>query len=529
MKKTVNQLKFWIAGAAKSGLAVAKLLKKNGADVFVTDANKISSSIKDELESLSISFEENGHSIDRMLGVADIVVISPSIPLDKPLPIAALKAGIPVVSEIEVASWFLPHDAVVIGITGTNGKSTTTHYATHLAIQAGKRAVACGNYGLPLADAILSQQGFDCFVIELSSYQLETTFSLKTDVSIFLNLQNDHQARYGNLTEYLKAKWRLMGLTKPDGTAIVDESVLQHAIKQGCSLPECHVIVSYGVLESADKTAVTLPAATPAFRILTQGAASLRYLPQQSYGDLAQLPIHHRLKGSVAYTWIEQPHANQTSFTANLIRLHEKRDQVKFEIQRSVLDGRHNQVNILNASLAALLTGANKEHVIAEWEATSSHYSHLAHRLEEIFKKSQFINSQGQTRSVRVINDSKATNVESTLVAVESFSGGIRLLLGGEPKGDSFKAFIPYLDNRIERIYPFGKAGPLITEQLGQSHRVAQPVRHMIDAAQLALDECQNGDVILLSPACASFDEFQNFEHRGEMFRQWAAKQVSSN
>lgn len=528
MKTKVKKMKIWVAGAAKSGVAAARLLQRQGAVVFVSDAHSISEENKAELEVHNIPYEQGAHSIDRMLAEAELVVLSPSIALDRPLPMAALNAGIPVVSEIECASWFLPPDALVIGITGTNGKSTTTHYLTQLMIRAGRRAIACGNYGTPLAEAILSDEKLNCFVVELSSYQLETTFSLRPDISIFLNLQNDHQARYGSLNEYFKAKWRLVLLAKASGASIVDVSLLQQAITQGCSLPESQIVVSYGFLSEAPIGASQASTRRAPEALLRKQSASIRCLPQPSYGRLSELPISSSLATEITHAWLAYESPADSHLKATLSRGSDKSDELQWNIQEPVLEGRHNQINIFSASIAALFVGTNNSTVTKQWDSAHSTYVHLAHRLEELFKSKEFISSSGIPKPVRIINDSKATNVESAVVAVESFASGVRLLLGGEPKGDSYTPFNRYLGSHIKKIYPFGRAASLIVEQLGESAYIAQPSARMTDAAQLALDESQSGDIVLLSPGCASFDEFQNFEHRGEMFRQWARKQVSS-
>ncbi|MEY2987512.1 MAG: hypothetical protein RJB13_1033 [Pseudomonadota bacterium] len=528
MKTEIDQKQVWIAGAAKSGLAAAQLLKKHGAIVFVSDAGPISAEGKETLNRLNIPFEEGVHSIDRMLIEAELIVLSPSIALDRPLPAAALNSGIPVVSEIECASWFLPPEATVIGITGTNGKSTTTHYLAQLMKRAGRKAIACGNYGTPLSDALLSENEYDCFVVELSSYQLETTYSLRPDVSVFLNLQNDHQARYGNLGEYFKAKWRLVLLTKASGTNIVDAPVFQQAIKYGCALPESRVVLSYGFLDDSQSKDLTSYPIERTSILNPQQSQLARFLPRPSYGHMTERSIVRNLETEVTHAWLESPVSGNLPLTAILLNSIERKDALQMCIQRPVLEGPHNQVNVFSASIAALSLGAQESTVISQWESENSNYVHLAHRLEEISKGSQFVTSTGQPISVRIINDSKATNVESAVVAVKSFPSGIRLLLGGEPKGDSYTPFLSYLGNQIKKIYPFGKAAQVIVEQISPHSLLAQSSARMLDAAQLALEESQDGDIILLSPACASFDEFQNFEHRGDMFRQWAEKQVSS-
>lgn len=518
----VRSKNIWIVGAARSGLAAAKLLSLNGAKVFVTDSGAIDPSVKSILSDLNVLFEEGGHSIERLLKEASVVVLSPSIPLDSTLPLAALQAGIPVVSEIEVASWFIPESAIVIGITGTNGKSTTTHYANQLFTLAQRNSVACGNYGRALSDALLDPAKFNTFVVEVSSYQLETTFSFHPHVSIFLNLQNDHQLRYGTMDEYLKAKWRLILLTRPDGLAVIDAQVLKRAIAIGLSLPRCRIAISYGFLDQPSAAMVMDSLQCAKMRRDSMNLFRPIHLPTSSYGSLGALPIASLTDADLLHSWLIK-HESSDRFSVHIASLTGSIQDQSFDIDKPVLPGDHNQVNILSASLAAIQTGLHPNVARAQWTRKGSAYYHLPHRLEEVEKDQSFLKSSGEQVSVRIINDSKATNVESTLVAIKSFNSPMRVLLGGEPKGDFYGEMIPYIGNNIVKIYPFGKAAPLICQQLAiMSDKLAPSSKQLIEAAQLALDESADGDIILLSPACASFDEFKNFEHRGDSFRHWA-------
>lgn len=524
----VKGKKIWIVGAAKSGIAAAQLLHAQGAQLFVTDANDIESSLKVLLEKMQITFEERGHSIEKLLAEAEMVVLSPSIPLDKPLPMAARQAGIPVVSEIEVASWFLPESAFVVGITGTNGKSTTTHYAAQLLTLGQLNAVPCGNYGRAFCDTLLDPAKFNAYAVEVSSYQLETTRTFRPHVSIFLNLQNDHLARYGTLDEYLKAKWRLVLLTEKSGLAIVDSSVFLHALRLGLAMPECHLVVSYGFLSKSEATMVMDTHKATATKRKTWGMGASRNLPTVSYGGLSNLALSVLAEPPLTHVWCIRGD-DEKSFDVHILGGEGSLKEMTFTIKDPVLPGDHNQQNILAASLAALHQGMHPNIIRAQWQSKSSVYRHLAHRLEDVARNQFLKDTSGREIQVRVINDSKATNVESTLVAVRSFSQGLRLLLGGEPKGDSYTALAPYIGKNIIKVYPFGKAAPLICQQLaGLGEALGAPSKSMLDAAQSALDECNNGDVVLLSPACASFDEFKNFEHRGDSFRNWALQRVVS-
>jgi UDP-N-acetylmuramoylalanine--D-glutamate ligase len=198
-----------------------------------------------------------------------------------------------------------------------------------------------------------------------------------------------------------------------------------------------------------------------------------------------------------------------------------------FTIEKSCLDGHHNQVNIAAASVSARHSGIAEQIIRAQWNAKSSAYIHLPHRLEDVCKGAVLQASQGERKQVRAINDSKATNVESTIVALKSFNTPVRLLLGGEPKGDLYSDILPFVGKNVCMVYPFGKAAPLICEQLKKAAQyLAEPSSKMTDAAEKALDDALNGDIILLSPACASFDEFRNFEHRGDVFKDWVASKA---
>lgn len=518
----VRGLHIWIVGAARSGLAAARLLHERGAKLFVTDIGKIGDEEKKILNDLKIPFEEGQHSIDKLLKEAQLVVLSPSIPLDKPLPMAVRQSGIPLVSEIEIASWFIPQSTIVVGITGTNGKSTTTHYAAQLFALGQRNSVACGNYGRPLADALMDPARYNAFVTELSSYQLETTYSLQPDVSIFLNLQNDHQARYGTLDEYLKAKWRLVTLTRQSGLVVIDESVLRRAIVLGLPLPECRIAVIRG---QRDARAPLNPLSEhPASQTVRKMQSRSRvHLPVPTYGLTATLPLEAQIDADkLTYVWIEKSSAEERSLKLIAQSSHREATNLTLEIKDPCLPGAHNQINIAAASLAAMHDGMHSNIIRAQWNAATSVYKHLPHRLEDVARGQVLVADSGSKKSVRAINDSKATNVESTLVAVQSFSHSIRLLLGGEPKGDFYGELLPYVGKNICKIYPFGKAATLICQQLaGIGDRLAPPSAKMLDAARLALEDSQHNDVLLLSPACASFDEFKNFEHRGDAFRHW--------
>jgi UDP-N-acetylmuramoylalanine--D-glutamate ligase len=175
--------------------------------------------------------------------------------------------------------------------------------------------------------------------------------------------------------------------------------------------------------------------------------------------------------------------------------------------------------------------GISDDVILLQWESKTTDYQHLPHRLEKIgFKKQKIIDINRNEKRVTIVNDSKATNMESTFVALKSFQEPIRLLLGGQPKGDSYLPLINFVGHGLIKIYPFGKAGNLIASELKAcGHAVSRPLPHLIQAAEFALSECQDGEVLLLSPGCSSFDEFKDFEHRGNTFRKWAISCFKGN
>lgn len=500
----------WIAGAGKSGIAAAALCRAKGLDVFLSDTRVIPEQEKERLDSLNIPFEDGGHSLDNLLSTCETLIISPGIPLTSSIATRARQAGIPIRSEIDLAAQYLPANCKIVAITGTNGKSTTTHYLAQLF---GERGIACGNLGRPLADVALTAKEEDVIAVELSSYQLETTWTFRPKISILLNIQDDHLARYGTLLPYFAAKWRLACLTQPEGVVIVARHMLEFALRNGFSLPTARLVI----LED------TIPAQKPNALIphTEQNFANLP-LPLSVYGNLHHdnpLTLFPKIP---SHDWAGIHIANEKEIKASIDIIGQSH---VFAIPDPCIPGAHNAKNILAASAAGLVLGLSPDVISQQWSRPTTRYNHLPHRLEDVTLPSTTVRSRsGTPRNVRIINDSKATNVESVKVALESFVQPVRLLLGGDPKNDDFRLVIPYLKKPVIRIYPFGKAGKAIASSLSacDSLHVAAPLPGLIEAAELALEESQNDDIILLSPGCASFDEFRNFEHRGDMFKEWA-------
>lgn len=486
----------WVVGAARSCLSVCKLLLRSNAKLFVTDSGEITQKNKDELKALGIPFEENSHSTEKLASECDMLVVSPGVLLDRGLPLEARKHFIPVCSEIEVASKFISAEHTVIGITGTNGKSTTTHYLAQLSARAQRPTISCGNIGLPFSQAVLENK-HRVFSLELSSYQLESTSSLIPRASIVLNIQNDHLLRYGSLDEYLKAKWRLVILTSKDGLCILGADVLRRALRIGLPLPACEIVV----VGERSEISANLP---------NKGAE----LPIPTYGTLSDLGLA-QLMYPRRLSWAELE-TNGDGISVEIALRSKKRSWI---INEPCLPGEHNAYNLLCASIAALDLGISEEVILAQWEKSSSQFIPLAHRLE-LVSSGLATDSRGKSKNISLINDSKATNVESTLVALKSYPKNLRVLVGGEPKGETFEKLKKFHKKSVISFYAFGSAASLIQNDLGDS--CAGVFKSMLDSCEQALADSSDGDLILLSPACSSFDEFENFEHRGDIFREWA-------
>lgn len=523
--KNLAQLKFFIMGAARSGISAAKILKKFKAQVFITENGIIPKEVQAELIQNDISFESQGHSVQKILNECDVLVVSPGIPLHQKIPFLARKHGIIIVSEIELTSWFLSDSDVCVGITGTNGKSTTTNYVSQLFIRAGWNSVACGNIGKSFSQSVLNEMelenGKNIYAVELSSYQLETTYSFSPICSVILNLQADHMERYQKTEEYLKAKWRLVLMTKKNGLVILDEDVFHLSIKLGFVLPLCRIVI---FTKKKIKNKFNLKRSV--------------FLKQIEKYNALPFALYHELKTLDFSDFVNGPRIHYVSYaydeTKGSVEIECQDDFffVNWKIQNPCLPGEHNALNILCASLIGKHLGIDENLIKEQWENGTSTYLHLPHRLEKIKTLHQcFTDAKGNRKHVTIINDSKATNVESTLVALASFQNPIRLLLGGEPKGDSYSPISSFFGKNVVKIYPFGKASDVIETELKEfgTQFLAEASKQMRQAAELALEQAQDGDVILLSPGCSSFDEFKDFEHRGNTFRNWALSHCEGN
>ncbi len=523
-RQDIKGLYFFIAGAAKSGISVAKLLKKHGANIFVTEEKTLSNETKKELNEFNIPYEQDGHSLNKIIAECDVMILSPGIPLSKEISLLCKINKIPIVSEIEIASWFMDSNDICLAITGTNGKSTTVNYLSQLVSLSKYKSKACGNIGISVSQTIMDHPDTNLFSIEFSSYQLETTYSLRPLCTALLNLQNDHLGRYENLAEYLKAKWRLILLTDDNGIAIIEKNTMKLALKLGLSLPRSRVIIVDDNDLSLEENNLNSLQTNHLIKKLEYG----KTLPISIYQELNDLKFEHLVFAN-QFEYAYAKYDIKNGYIQISLALH--KNKKTWKINKPCLSGKHNMTNILCASLMAMHIGISDKIILSQWEENTTQYQHLAHRLEKISLSWKiYLDNSSNEKKLLIINDSKATNIESTLVALESFQLPIRLLLGGDPKGDSYLPVTNYLSKNLIKIYPFGKAKNAISNDLiKHKNYLAKLSKDMLTAANLAIDEANENEIILLSPGCSSFDEFNNFEHRGDVFRKWAVSHLKEN
>ena len=436
-----------VMGAGRSGLAAARFLASEGCEVVLTDARPDPGpDLEAALAQAGIPGVWGGHP-PALLDRCGELVVSPGIPRTAPFVAEALRRDIPVIGEVELAHRVLRarrDGSRILAVTGTNGKSTTTDLAAHLLRASGLPAIACGNLGLPFLEAVQSAGPGSVFVVELSSYQLESVAGFRAEAAAFLNLTPDHLARHGDLEGYRRAKLRIFERQVEGDLRVV-------------------------------------PAAHPEWWQDAPGAAGTA-----------------RFGWSPCEAWCDG---------AGVLRLGGEALLPRRDLR---IPGGHNVENALAAALLARHAGAR---IDALREGLRS-YPGLAHRIAFC----------GEKDGVQAYNDSKGTNVDATLTAIRALPGPLVLLLGGTDKGASYAPLREALDGKLRRLVFLGEAIPQLTRDLADLPHDIVPAFDDAVAAALAL--AQPGDQVLLSPACASFDQFSNFEARGERFesliRDWA-------
>ncbi len=459
-KIALSQQKSWlIVGAGKSGVAAAKLLHRQDDEVLLTDSSKIEDKTKRSLLAIGIKIADGSQAIEQSVG-AQSIIVSPGVPQTNALIVEGKRRGIPILSEIDIGLEQL--QGQIIGITGTNGKSTTCMLVDHVLKSSGLSSEVCGNIGVPPSSfERVSAQVVEYFVCELSSYQLEYSRPLKVDIGIFTSFSSDHLTRHGTLKNYFLAKWRLFSRLESGNLCLIKGEVLDLALQFGLSLPPCKTIVIHD-------------------------QESLYFTMQKN-----------SFSADVMHVLVKSHQVTDSSNPVGRISLSELSSK-----------GLHNEVN---AAFALYACAHLTSRPIQELSKSLSTFVGLPYRCQVIGKT-----KLGQV----IINDSKSTNMESTLVALTTIDGAIILLMGGAGKGESYRDINRH-KSRIKRLIAFGASRDAIVNDLDfdlshSSHATLKNAVH--EALQLSSQESLP---ILFSPACASFDEFKNFEDRGEQFNAW--------
>lgn len=442
-------MKIAILGAGESGVGTALLAKEKGYEVWVSDAGKITEAYKNKLNTHEIEWEEQKHSLDKIID-ADIVMKSPGIPDHVAVVQTLREKGIPIVSEIEFASAFA--EGVSIGITGSNGKTTTTLLTYHLLKEAGLNVGLAGNIGQSYAEQITHQPAKD-YVLELSSFQLDGIKNYKPHIAVITNISPDHLDRYEYQYEkYIASKFRITENQTEEDYLIYDAD--DSAIHQW--------------LSKNTTKAQLMPFS------LTQKVAPGAYLENNTI---------------IAMT---------------------KEEKVTVPMNELAMKGKHNVKNAMAATLVAQMMRVRKQTI----RESLSNFEGVEHRLEKV----------ARINKVQYINDSKATNVNATYYALESVNAPTIWIVGGVDKGNDYDELMAFVNEKVKAIICLGIDNEKIKNAFAPVVDVLLEARNMQEAVQMAAKISEEGDTVLLSPACASFDLFKNYEDRGDQFKKEIAQ-----
>jgi UDP-N-acetylmuramoylalanine--D-glutamate ligase len=432
---TLKGIEALVVGMKKSGVASAALLAREGARVRATDLKPL-----DELpgvRELHIPFAQQTPAV---FEAAELIVLSPDVPADLAPLESARRRGVPVIGEVELAAPFLK--GRTIGITGSNGKTTTTSLIGHILRESGVVVQVGGNIGVPVTGMVDTSREDGWNVLELSSFQLETIFEFRAHIALALNVTQNHLDRHHTFENYAAAKGRLF---------------------------ETQRAGDYAVLNADDAVCAAYAARTLA--------------TPQWFSSRRQVEPGATLRG------------DQLMLDGKLL-------MAAGEIP---IRGRHNVENVLAASIAAARAGVSHAAIAAAVRS----FRAVEHRLE-------FVRS---VSGVAFYNDSKATSVDATLKALDAFPGGLWVILGGKDKGLEYTALRQPLAAKAHAALLIGAAAPKIADQL-QGAVPLVPAKTIEAAIAHAYAHAVPGDTVLLAPACASFDQFRSYEHRGEFFKQ---------
>jgi UDP-N-acetylmuramoylalanine--D-glutamate ligase len=435
-----------VVGAARSGIAAAALLAHRGARVTLTDTRTAVDAI-DRLRTAGVRLELGGHDPGTLAG-ADLVVVSPGVPLDQPVFDEARRRGVPIIGELELAWRWL--QGRVIAITGTKGKSTTTTLVGRMLEAGGRTVLVGGNIGVPLSDQVETSTADTVHVVETSSFQLESTTTFRPWIAAWLNFADDHLDRHPTVDAYADAKARIFANQEPDDVAVVNAD---------------------------DPVVMVRSAAVRAMRLF--------------------FSVRRPLPDGV---WLDADWVVRTTGTGT---------ERLVPVAAVELTGRHLLGNVVAAAAVAAAAGAAPEAMTAALRG----FRGLEHVMEPA----------GQVGQVRFVNDSKATNVEAARRSIESFAGGVVAIVGGRFKGGDLRELRGPLAASGRAVVAIGEAAPLVRAALNDLLPVVE-AGSMREAVERAYAAALPDGIVLLAPACASFDWFRDYAARGQAFKDEVAR-----
>ena len=439
-----------VLGGGESGIGAAYLANKNGMNVFLSDINIIENSYKKILIDNGIEFEEGKHSLNKILKANEIIK-SPGIPNDCDLVLKILKNNIPIVSEIEFASRFT--NAKIIGVTGSNGKTTTTCLIYHILKSSGLNVGICGNIGNSFA-FLISKNKFDFIVIELSSFQLEGVFQFRPKIAVITNLSPDHLERHNNsFKKYIDAKFKIISNQLSSDFLIYngDDTIIEKEIK---------------------------------FRKINSSKLSFSFLKNTS--------------------------SSQTFIENNKMQSQINKNKFMISIENLSLKGKHNIQNSMAAATVAQLLNISNQ----DLKESLGNFQSINHRMENVLT----------IQKVKYINDSKATNVNAVYYALDSMKNSTVWIVGGVDKGNNYNELLPLVREKVKAIICLGLDNKKIIETFSSISDLIIETSSMNEAVNSAYRIAKPNDAVLLSPACSSFDLFENYEDRGNQFKECVRK-----
>ena len=439
-----------VLGGGESGVGAAYLASQNGISVFLSDKNLIELKYKEILIDNGIEFEEGAHSIDKVLKASEIVK-SPGIPNDSVLINDIIKKNIPIISEIEFASRFT--NAKIIGVTGSNGKTTTVSLIYHILKTSGLNVGIGGNIGNSLA-FLIAKNKFDYIVLELSSFQLEWINKFKPAIAVITNLSPDHLERYDySFEKYVDAKFNIVNnQTSSD----------------------------YLIYNSQDNTIDN------------------------------ELKSRKISSSKIPFSLVKGRLSNQTYIEKNSLKSEINKNQFMISLENLSLKGKHNVQNSMAAATVAHLLKITNQDI----KESLSNFQSINHRMENVLT----------IQKVKYINDSKATNVNAVYYALDSMKNSTVWIVGGVDKGNDYNELLPLVREKVKAIICLGLDNKKIIETFSSISDLILETTSMSEAVNFAYKIAKPNDAVLLSPACSSFDLFEDYEDRGNQFKECVRK-----